>query len=68
MVYSTDAAIRADRVKIAMEAPEQSHGSVVYPIGAIKGSKQQILGKAFISVVVSQEGKQIMKKYGFRPL
>ncbi len=68
MVYSTDAAIRDDRVKIAVEAPEQSHGPVVYPIAVIKGIKQEIPGKDFISVVVSQEGKQIMKKYGFRPL
>jgi molybdate transport system substrate-binding protein len=68
MVYSTDAAIRADRVKIAMEAPEQSHRPVVYPIAVIKGSKQEILGKEFTSVVVSSEGKRVMKKYGFRAL
>jgi molybdate transport system substrate-binding protein len=68
MVYSTDAAIKADRVKIAIEASEQSHKPVVYPIAVIKGSKKEILGKEFISFVVSQEGKQIMKKYGFKPL
>lgn len=68
MVYSTDAAIKADRVKIAVEASEQSHKPVVYPIAVIKGSKKEFLGKEFISFVVSQEGKQIMKKYGFKPL
>jgi len=68
MVYSTDAAIKADRVKVAIEASEQSHKPVVYPIAVIKGSKEEILGKEFISFVVSQEGKQIMKKYGFKPL
>jgi len=68
MVYSTDAAIKADRVKIAIEASEQSHKPVVYPIAVIKGSKKEIPGKEFISFVVSQEGKQIMKKYGFKPL
>jgi len=68
MVYSTDAPIKAERVKIAIEASEQSHKPVVYPIAVIKGSKKEILGKEFISFVVSQEGKQIMKKYGFKPL
>ncbi len=68
MIYSTDAGIKAERVKIAMEAPERSHEPVVYPIAVIKGSKKEILGKEFISVVVSQEGKQILKQYGFKPL
>lgn len=68
MVYSTDAAIKADRVKIAMEASEQSHRPVVYPIAVTKGSKKEFLGKEFTSAVLSQEGKQILKKYGFRPL
>ena len=66
LLYSTDAAIKADRVKIAMEAPEQGHKPVVYPIAVIKGSKKEIWGRKFISFVVSQEGNQIMKKYGFK--
>jgi len=61
LLYSTDAAIKADRVKIAMEAPEQGHKPVVYPIAVIKGSKKEIWGRKFISFVVSQEGNQIMK-------
>ena len=68
MVYSTDAAIKSDRVKIVIEAPEQSHTPVVYPIAVIKGTKKEGVGKEFISSVVSQEGKQILKKYGFKPL
>lgn len=68
VVYSTDAAIRTDRVKIVVEAPEQSHHPVVYPIAIVNGTAQKVLGKAFISGVVSPEGKQILKKYGFRPL
>jgi molybdate transport system substrate-binding protein len=68
IVYSTDAGIKADRVKIAVEASEKCHNPVVYPIAVIRGSKKEILGKEFISAVVSPEGKQLMKKYGFRPL
>jgi molybdate transport system substrate-binding protein len=68
MVYSTDAAIKPDRVKISMGAPEQSHTPVVYPIAVIKGTKKEIVGREFISAVMSQEGKQILKKYGFKPL
>jgi molybdate transport system substrate-binding protein len=68
MVYATDAPIKANRLKIAIEAPGQSHKPVLYPIAVIKGSRQENLGKDFISFVVSQEGKQIMKEYGFKPL
>lgn len=66
MVYSTDALIRAREVKIVAEAPEQSHGPVVYPIAVVKGSKKEFLAREFISVVTSKEGKKALEKYGFR--
>ncbi|MBF0506303.1 MAG: molybdate ABC transporter substrate-binding protein [Nitrospirae bacterium] len=66
VVYSTDAMVRAKEVAVAATAPEASHKPVVYPIAVIKSSKNSGPATAFISMVTSQEGKQILAKYGFK--
>ena len=67
VVYTTDAAISAKEVKVIATAPETSHKPVVYPITVIKGTKSEADAKAFISLVLSQKGKEILQKYGFKP-
>ena len=66
IVYSTDARIRPKEVRIVMEAPDKSHEPIVYPIGVVKGCRNQSLAKEFIALVLSTEGKNLLKKYGFR--
>ncbi|MFH1077553.1 MAG: molybdate ABC transporter substrate-binding protein, partial [Pseudomonadota bacterium] len=68
VVYVTDAAIRSKEVNVIAIAPEASHKPVVYPIAVVKGSKNESAAKAFISMVLSQEGKKILQKYGFKTL
>jgi molybdate transport system substrate-binding protein len=65
VVYSTDATARAGEVKIVATAPGRSHRPVVYPIAVVKGTKSVEAAEAFISLVASDEGKKILKKYGF---
>ena len=65
VVYSTDAMIRPREVRIVMKAPDRSHQPIVYPIGIVKGSKDQSLAKEFVAFVLSPEGKNLLKKYGF---
>jgi len=65
IVYSTDAMIRPKEVRIITKAPDKSHQPIVYPIGIVKGSKNQSLAKDFITLVLSTEGKNFLKKYGF---
>ena len=66
VVYSTDASTRLKEIKIIAAAPEGSHQPVVYPIAVVKGTKSEADAKAFISLVLSPEGKKILQKYGFR--
>jgi molybdate transport system substrate-binding protein len=66
VVYSTDASTRLKEIKIIAAAPEGSHQPVVYPIAVVKGTKSEVDAKAFISLVLSPEGKKILQKYGFR--
>jgi molybdate transport system substrate-binding protein len=65
MVYSTDAMIRSKEVRIVTKAPDRSHQPIIYPIGIVRGSKNQSLAKEFITLVLSIEGKNLLKKYGF---
>ncbi len=65
LVYSTDAMIRPKEVRIVAKAPEKSHQPIVYPVGIVKGSKNQSLAKEFITLVLSTEGKNLLRKYGF---
>ena len=65
MVYSTDAMIRPKEVRIVIKAPDRSHQPIVYPIGIVKESKNQSLAKEFIILVLSTDGKNLLKKYGF---
>jgi molybdate transport system substrate-binding protein len=65
MVYSTDAMARAKEVRIVTKAPDKSHQPVVYPIGVVKGSKNQSSAKNFINLILSANGQTILKQYGF---
>jgi molybdate transport system substrate-binding protein len=68
LVYATDAATRARDLKKVFPAPEGSYQPVVYPIAAVKGTKNEGLARAFISWVISAEGKRILDRYGFKTL
>ena len=68
VVYATDAAARSKEIKIIATAPEASHKPVVYPIAVVKGTKSEADAKAFISLVLSPEGKKILQKYGFNEI
>jgi molybdate transport system substrate-binding protein len=65
LVYSTDAMAGSKEVKVAMKLPEGSHKPVIYPIGMIKGTKEESLSKAFVDFVISEEGQRILSRYGF---
>lgn len=67
VVYRTDALLKQGEVRIIVEAPEAAHHPVLYPIAVVKGAKNEQAGKAFIAFVLSNEGKTILKKYGFNP-
>jgi molybdate transport system substrate-binding protein len=65
LVYSTDAIARSKNVKVVTRLPEGSHRPVVYPIGVIKGRKEESLSRVFVDFVLSAEGQRVLNKYGF---
>ena len=68
VVYSTDAMVKQQEVRIIMTAPEASHKPIIYPIAVVKGTKNEKAAKGFISLVTSDEGRKILSKYGFKPI
>jgi molybdate transport system substrate-binding protein len=65
MVFITDAISRSGDLKVVAEAQASSHKPVVYAIAVIKGSKHEAEANSFISMVMSKEGKEALRKHGF---
>jgi len=66
-VYTTDAAVRPDRVKEAFRPGEDTCRPVLYPAAVVASSKQPALARAFIDLLVSPEGGAVLARLGFQP-
>jgi molybdate transport system substrate-binding protein len=65
LVYATDAEI-SKHVQVVGSAPENSHDPIAYPIGVIKGSKNQSAVRDFIAFLKSPAARAIFERHGFR--
>jgi len=65
-VYSTDAAIRAGRIKEASRPPQESYTPVTYPGAVVTASKQPALAQAFLDLLLSPAGRQVLARFGFQ--
>jgi len=65
ILYSTDAFVGKKQVKMVATAPDGSHPPIIYPIALVKGTKNETLAKSFHSLVLSEEGKKVLQKFGF---
>jgi molybdate transport system substrate-binding protein len=65
IVYATDAKI-SNKVKVVATASENSHKPVLYPVAAIKDSKNIEAVKEFIQFLSGDKAKAIFEKYGFK--
>ncbi|HWC05026.1 MAG TPA: molybdate ABC transporter substrate-binding protein [Methylomirabilota bacterium] len=66
VVYTTDAAARADRVKEAFRPGEETYRPVVYPAAVVASSKRPALARAFLDLLVSPEGQAVFERLGFQ--
>lgn len=66
LVYTSDVALDAGKVtQIAI--PDALNTLAMYPIAPITNAKQPELAQQFIDYVLSDEGQEILTKYGFLP-
>jgi molybdate transport system substrate-binding protein len=66
-VYTTDAATRAQGVKEAFRPPDDTYRPVIYPGAVVAASKQPALGRAFLDLLESPQGRTVLGRFGFQP-
>jgi molybdate transport system substrate-binding protein len=66
IVYVTDVTVGGDKVE-GVEIPEQLNVVATYPIATVKESKSSDQAQAFMDLVLSAEGQQVLKEHGFLP-
>jgi molybdate transport system substrate-binding protein len=66
IVYVTDVTAGGDKVE-GVEIPEDLNVLATYPIATVKASKAKDQAQAFMDLVLSAEGQQVLKEYGFLP-
>lgn len=62
-VYSTDAAIMADKVKVAFTVPTQK--PILYPAAPIAASANGAVATKFVDFLQSTQAQAVLGKYGF---
>jgi molybdate transport system substrate-binding protein len=66
IVYVTDVTAGGDKVE-GVDIPEELNVVATYPIATVKASKAPDKAQAFMDLVLSAEGQQVLKEYGFLP-
>jgi molybdate transport system substrate-binding protein len=66
IVYVTDVAAGGDKVE-GVDIPKEQNVVATYPIATVKASNAQDQAQAFVDLVRSAEGQQVLNKYGFLP-
>jgi molybdate transport system substrate-binding protein len=66
IVYVTDVTAGGDKVE-GVDIPDDQNVLATYPIATVKASKAQDKAQAFMDLVLSAEGQQVLKQYGFLP-
>lgn len=67
VVYSTDAAVVAKKVKIIGTFPESSHRRIIYPAAIIAGHANADVQNIY-AFLASRKAAEIFQRYGFKPI
>lgn len=62
-VYATDAAIMADKVRVAFDVATST--PVRFSIAVVRDSKRAALAEAFVAYVAGSAGQQTLRRHGF---
>ena len=66
IVYLTDVTAGGDKVE-GVDIPEDQNVTATYPMATVKASKAPEAAQAFMDLVLSAEGQQVLKEHGFLP-
>lgn len=68
VVYSTDAKLSGDKVKIIATASDASHDPVTYPAAVVKATKHAVASQDYLNFLTTDAAKAVFVKYGFSVL
>lgn len=68
IVYRSDVTPAVARFVRVLEIPESANVIAAYPIALVRDSKQPEMAKAFVDLVLSPEGQQILQRRGLIPV
>jgi molybdate transport system substrate-binding protein len=66
IVYVTDVTAGGDRVE-GVDLPEGLNVVATYPVATVKAGKARDKAQAFMDLVLSDQGQQVLEQYGFLP-
>jgi molybdate transport system substrate-binding protein len=66
IVYVTDVSAGGDKVE-GVDIPQTQNVTATYPIATVKATKAQDKAQAFMDLVLSAQGQQVLEQYGFLP-
>jgi molybdate transport system substrate-binding protein len=66
IVYVTDVTAGGHKVE-GVDIPKEQNVTATYPIATVKASTHQSQAQAFMDLVLSDQGQQVLKSYGFLP-
>jgi molybdate transport system substrate-binding protein len=66
IVYVTDVAAGGARVE-GVDIPREQNVVATYPIATVKAGKAQDAAQAFMDLVLSGQGQEVLPRYGFLP-
>lgn len=62
-VYSTDAALMADRIKVALTVPTPK--PILYPVAPLPAGPNAAMGEKFVDFLFTPSAQAVLVKYGF---
>jgi molybdate transport system substrate-binding protein len=66
LVYVTDVTAGGDKVE-GVDIPQDQNVLATYPIATVKASQAPDQAQAFMDLVLSDEGQQVLERHGFLP-
>jgi molybdate transport system substrate-binding protein len=63
LVYATDAAIMASKVRVAATVPTTT--PIAYPVALVKDTRNRALAESFLALLESAPAQAVFSKYGF---
>jgi len=66
IVYVTDVSAGGDKVE-GVDIPQTEDVTATYPIATVKAGKAQDKAQAFMDLVLSDQGQQVLEQFGFLP-